>query len=398
MSTNPVLEKIEEFGDAVLDLRKTADKQYDELKGRIEELESVGGRPRGTAVDDAGTADEREHKSKFLDWVRRPRDHQAKRILGEAQSEIEKKAVTIGSDPGGGFAVPTLIAANIERRVTAQNPFRQLVEVVTVGSSDFKKLVSKNQAGSGWVGEAGARSETATSDLVAAAPTFGTIYAYPKASEEAMGDVFFNIQAWLEQEAADGFTAAEALAIWSGDGSNKPSGLKKTTPTNVDDYASPERADTALEYVATGSSPITTAPNGDDLIELMYTVKTAYLSGPGVGWVMNRGTARGIRQLKDEQGQYLWERNVQAGQPEMLLGFPVYLTDVVDSVGANTFPVAFGNFRRAYILADHAASGLRVTVDDNITTPGYVKFYIRKRVGGIVTNNQAVKLLKCAAS
>jgi HK97 family phage major capsid protein len=82
----------------------------------------------------------------------------------------------------------------------------------------------------------------------------------------------------------------------------------------------------------------------------------------------------------------------------MLLGFPVYLTDAMDSVGANNFPVAFGNFRRAYILADHAASGLRITVDDNITTPGYVKFYIRKRVGGIVANNEAVKLLKCAAS
>jgi HK97 family phage major capsid protein len=60
------------------------------------------------------------------------------------------------------------------------------------------------------------------------------------------------------------------------------------------------------------------------LIELMYAVKTGYLSGPGVGWVMNRGTTRGIRQLRDSQGQYLWERNVQMGQPEMLLGYPIY--------------------------------------------------------------------------
>jgi HK97 family phage major capsid protein len=70
--------------------------------------------------------------------------------------------------------------------------------------------------------------------------------------------------------------------------------------------------------------PITSPPNADDLIELMYAVKTGYLSGPGVGWVMNRGTTRGIRQLRDSQGQYLWERNVQMGQPEMLLGYPIY--------------------------------------------------------------------------
>jgi hypothetical protein len=143
MSTNQVLERIEEFGDAVMDMRKNSDKQFAELKDRLEVLESVGQRPRGAAE---GTADEREHKAKFLDWVRRPRDHQTKNILGEAQAEMEKKSVLIGSDPDGGYAVPKLIAANIERRVTTQNPFRQLVDVVTVGSSDFNKLISKNQA------------------------------------------------------------------------------------------------------------------------------------------------------------------------------------------------------------------------------------------------------------
>ncbi|MBI3776419.1 MAG: phage major capsid protein [Gammaproteobacteria bacterium] len=213
-----------------------------------------------------------------------------------------------------------------------------------------------------------------------------------------MQDIYFNVGAWLAQEAADGFASAEATAIWSGNGSAKPSGLTNTTPTSADDGASPERAATALEYVATGSSPITSNPNMDDLIELLYTVKTQYLAGPGVGWVMNRTVARGIRSLKDTTNNYIWERSTQLGQPDSLLGFPVYLTDALPIVAANAFPVAFGNFRRGYVLADHAASGLRITVDDNVTTPGYTKFYIRKRVGGKVSNNEAIKLLKCSAS
>jgi len=394
--SSQILQKIDEFGTAVLESRKRADQQYEALLERIEVIESKGGAPRGTASDDGGTADEREHKGKFLDWVRKPRDHQAKRILAEAESEIQKKSVAIGADASGGFAVPTLLAQDIERRVTTQNPFRQLVEVVQVGSSDFKKLVSKNQAGSGWVGEAGSRSETATSDLVAAAPTFGVLYAYPKCSEEAAQDIFFDVGKWLAQEAADGFAAAEATAIWSGNGTNKPSGLKNTTPSSSDDDASPERAATALEYIATGNSPATTI-GGDELIEMIYAVKTGYLAGPGVAWVMNRTTAQVIRKLKDSQNQYLWERALSAGQPEMLLGYPVYTTDAMDAIAVDAFPLMFGNFRRAYILADHA-SGMRITVDENITTPGYVKFYIRRRVGGIVTNNQAVKLLKCSAT
>lgn len=394
-----VIKAVNEIGESVLSMRKENDKRLDELQARIETIETKGDTPRLAANDDnfGGTSDQREHKAKFIDWIRKPHDGITKRILDEAESEIQKKNVVIGTDASGGYAVPELIAREIERRVSVQNPFRQLVEVVTAGSSDFKKLVSKNNASSGWAAEGGTRSETTTSDLVAATPTWGVLYAYPKASEEAMQDIFFNVGDWLAQEAADAFASAEATAIWSGNGTAKPSGLKNTTPSSSSDSASPERSATALQYIATGSSPTSTNPQGDDLIDLVYALKTEYLSGPGVGFVMNRTTAQVIRQLKDSYGQYLWERNTQMGQPEMLLGFPVYMTDAMDACGAGNYPVAFGNFRRGYILADHA-NGLRITVDESITTPGQTKFYIRKRVGGIVSNNEAIKLLKMAGS
>lgn len=100
----------------------------------------------------------------------------------------------------------------------------------------------------GWIGEGGSRTETTTSDLVEVAPTFGTIYARPKASEEAVADIFFDVGEWLVSEVADSFSAAEATAIWSGNGSNRPSGLKNITPVSTADNASPERAATALQY------------------------------------------------------------------------------------------------------------------------------------------------------
>jgi HK97 family phage major capsid protein len=40
---------------------------------------------------------------------------------------------------------------------------------------------------------------------------------------------------------------------------------------------------------------------------------------------------------------------------------------------------------------------MRITRDE-ITTPGFVKFYIRKRVGGKLRNTQAIKLLKIATT
>ena len=82
--------------------------------------------------------------------------------------------------------------------------------------------------------------------------------------------------------------------------------------------------------------------------------------------------------------------------PATLAGYQVILTDAMPAVGSNAFPIAFGNWRRAYLLADR--SQMAITIDQGITTPGQFKFYVRKRVGGIVLNNEAVKLVKIATT
>jgi HK97 family phage major capsid protein len=66
------------------------------------------------------------------------------------------------------------------------------------------------------------------------------------------------------------------------------------------------------------------------------------------------------------------------------------------SIGADAHPIAFGDFGRAYVLADRG--GLRVTIDDNVTQPGRVRWYIRRRVGGVGYDDRAVRFAKCAAS
>ena len=65
-------------------------------------------------------------------------------------------------------------------------------------------------------------------------------------------------------------------------------------------------------------------------------------------------------------------------------------------IGSNTLPIAFGDFKKAYTFVMRA--GMSMTIDDNITTPGYVKFYQRKRVGGILRNDDAIKVVRCSAS
>jgi HK97 family phage major capsid protein len=65
-------------------------------------------------------------------------------------------------------------------------------------------------------------------------------------------------------------------------------------------------------------------------------------------------------------------------------------------VATNAHPIASGNFARGYLLVDRV--GLRITVDNNITTPGRIKYFIRRREGGMVLNNDAIKFLKASTA
>ena len=67
----------------------------------------------------------------------------------------------------------------------------------------------------------------------------------------------------------------------------------------------------------------------------------------------------------------------------------------MSDVGANAFPVAFGDFQRGYLIVDRM--GVRV-LRDPFTNKPYVHFYTTKRVGGGVQNFEAIKLLKVATS
>ena len=81
----------------------------------------------------------------------------------------------------------------------------------------------------------------------------------------------------------------------------------------------------------------------------------------------------------------------------LALDFDIYLIDEgMPDIGTNSHPVLFGDFRRGYGIFD--LGGMRITIDDNITSPGLVKFYLRKRVGGCVLDNNAVRAIKCATS
>jgi HK97 family phage major capsid protein len=107
---------------------------------------------------------------------------------------------------------------------------------------------------------------------------------------------------------------------------------------------------------------------------------------------MNSNTAGHIRKLKDPStGLFLWQPTLQMGHPDSLLGYPVAIWEQMDDIGNGKFPVAFGNFRRGYMLLDR--TDLRILVDP-YSEPGFRRFYVRRRVYGHPSNTDSIKFIR----
>lgn len=378
------LGRIEKEITAATSLKTAIETEQQFLRERIEELESRARSPGKTAEQNAAD----EYKAAFVEWIRSKGEST---VHAQKVQDIAKKTVTIGTAAGGGFAVPEEISRMIEQMEAKFSPVRRLVKVVQAGSSDYKELVNIRGASSGWIGENGSRTATDTPQLREVTPTHGELYAYPQASEWSLDDIFFNVEQWLAENVASEFALLEGDAVIRGNGTSKPTGMLNSAPTNVADQFPPSRAAAVYQFVANVDSGSAILP--DSLIDMVYTLNSEYRAG--ATWTMNSVTAGAIRKMKDQNDQYLWQPSLVAGQPNMLLGYGAETWEQMDDPGNNKYPVFFGNFRRAYVLVDRV--GLRIT-RDNVTNVGFVRFYVRRREGGIVLNNDALKVLKVTTS
>ncbi len=132
----------------------------------------------------------------------------------------------------------------------------------------------------------------------------------------------------------------------------------------------------------------------DDVIDLVYSLNRGYRNGAKFG--CNSVTQGALRKLKSTNGDYYWQPSLQAGQPPTLLGHPVFTyEDMADYSTGGGIYLGFGDWKRAYTLVTRRE--LAVTIE-NVTNPGYIRYYIRRRYGGIVTNNESLKFLKLIES
>jgi HK97 family phage major capsid protein len=371
---------IEAKADAVVvDEVKKLNDALNEMGAQMRAIEVKASRPGAGASDmDVVHA---EHDAAYRRWMTKGDE------AGLRDLEMKAFQTTVPAD--GGFAVPKVIDTAIIKKLIDVSPVRQVAQVTAIGTSDYNKLVDLGGTASGWVGETAARPTTNTPTLANVKPTMGEIYANPKATQVMLDDVMFDAEAWLAASVTEEFARAEGAAFISGDGVNKPTGFLNGTPVATADSS---RAWGVLQFTASGqASAMPTSV--DTMITLVHQLKAGYRQG--AVWMCNKTLLAALRTYKDTTNQYLWQPSVQAGVPSTFLGYPVIEAEDMPVVGAGNFPLAFGNFGVGYLIVDR--KGI-TTLRDPYTDKPFVAFYSVKRVGGIVQNSEAIKLLKIAVS
>lgn len=304
---------------------------------------------------------------------------------------IELKSVSGASSAAGGYAVPREIDAAIDEALVAISPIRRVANVVKVGTSGYRKLITTGGVASGWVAETAARPETGTPTFREFVPPSGELYANPAASQTMLDDAAFDVESWLANEIATEFARAEGAAFVNGNGTNRPQGFLTYTTTNEVDSV---RAWGSLQYVASGAAGAFAASNPQDkLVDLVQALRSPYRQG--AVFAMNSSTLASIRKFKTSDGAFLWQPALSEGRADTLLGYPVIECEDMPDVAANTLSIAFGNFRAGYLIAERSETQI---VRDPYTNKPYVNFYAVKRIGGGVVNSEAIKVMKFAAS
>ena len=254
----------------------------------------------------------------------------------------------LAADADGGYTVPTLTESRILEKLALYGPMMRedltdryatptgadLVIPVDVGSASAKATIV---------------AEGAEIDTTKIAFDSRTLKAYKYVvaralTHELLQDTIANVEGHLVARFSSAFGRGINEHFTNGDGASKPKGI--TSGANV--YEGP--ANNAF-------------PGADDLIEAVYDIDSAYLVPGQVSWQMNRATKKAVRLLKSPGvggDGYLWEPSFKAGEPDMLLGHPVYENEqLAAAVGGGVNFAVFGNTVLGYLTRRSGSMRMR---------------------------------------
>ena len=314
-----------------------------------------------------------EYRKAFWDNIRHPGNPMLRDVL------------EVGTDGNGGYLVPTEFERTLVQALDENNVMRTIGCKIITTQNERKIPVADGHTQAAWTAENGAYKESN--------PTFTqkSIDAYKltdliKVSDELLSDSFFDIEGYISEEFGRAFGEAEEDAFINGAIQKGQTVIDR--PTGL--FSAANAGGAPQGVVAAGATAIT----ADELISLVYSLKAPYRSR--AKFLMNDATVAAIRKLKDSNGVYMWQPSLTAGEPDRLLGYPLFTSPKVPTLAAGARAVAFGDFS-CYWIADRAGRTMK-RLNELYATNGQVGFTCTERVDGKLILSEGIKILDMKAS
>lgn len=334
-----------------------------------QEMENEMNKPTSQPITSAPIADEIETNT----GVKSKAYKEA--ILDAFKTNFRKVSNVLeeGTDANGGYLVPPEYDSEILDVLAEENVMRNIATTIKT-SGEHRINIAGTKPAAAWVDEGEALTfDTGTFDQKQL--DAHKLHVAIKVTEELLYDNAFNLESYITRTFAQALANAEENAFINGSGSGQPKGFLADAQTGI----------------TTASA---TAITADEVINLVYKLKRPYRKN--ACFIANDSTVAMIRTLKDTTGNYLWQPSLQAGEPDRLLGYPLYTSAYMPSVEGGAKPLAFGDFKY-YTIGDRgnrSFAALRELFAGN----GMVGFLAKERVDGKLLIAEAVQVLKMKAA
>ena len=295
-------------------------------------------------------------------------------VIGNMRSNAIIECLAVGRNGTGGYLVPDSMEKKIVHALTENNVIRRLATVIHTEGSDHRIPVLSSVSEAQWL--------TENEPLQMAEAAFGSralnvhrLGMMIQVSSELVKDAGVDMSAFLSEAFAEQFASAEEAAFINGNGENLPKGLLASGSAETGTVAQSVEAITA-----------------EEIISLYYSLDEKYRQN--AVFMMHEETAKALRLLKDENGHYLW-REALGGEPDRLLGRPVYTSRFMPKMAAGAKPVLFGDLSK-YWIGDRGNRSL-CRYDELFADQGQTGYRMIEFVDGKLILPEAVKVIQMAA-
>ena len=292
-----------------------------------------------------------------------------------------------GTNANGGYICPDGLDKRVVELLTPRSTIRRNATIIQAAGKNYQRPYKKTGISSGWIGETGSRPATDAQEYDVITATVGELYAFPQYTQNFLADTWYNFEEGFARDLAITFADKEETAFITGDGSNKPNGILQELREAKDDT---QRTWNKLQQINTESA---TGITLNSLYAIKDSLNYAYRSN--AKWYMSTSTYTALQQtLVDGEHRGIFGRgDVSQNMPETLLGYPIEIDDYMPAVAANACPIIFGDMRQGYAILERPGIGV---LRDMYSNKPYIGLYSIKRVGGLVQDYRALKVL-CVA-